>query len=168
MYNPRKALGEISKEFVYIAVDGDRLRNLQQSLIPLSESLTGRCGMPIHRRQYGLLIVTAQELLRSFYDRSGFRWMLNLPLLYEVWPTFSPGESTGYVSISSYYQRHLGSGLFTQAGEREDHLPLSGDVTGTLSASPSCDRSNTSNLAGSVTLAFLDTICGFLGSSYQL
>ena len=62
MYNPRKALGEISKEFVYIAVDGDRLRNLQQSLIPLSESLTGGCGMPIHRHQYGLLIVTAQEL----------------------------------------------------------------------------------------------------------
>src|SRR6266849_4140020 len=45
----------------------------------------------------------------------------------------------------------------------EAHLPLSGDFTGTLIASPSCDRRNTRSLAGSVTLAFLDTTCGFLG-----
>jgi hypothetical protein len=44
-----KALGEISKEFVEVAVCGDRLRNLQQGLVPLRESLTGRCGMLIHR-----------------------------------------------------------------------------------------------------------------------
>ena len=50
MYNPRKALGKISKEFVYIAVDGDRLRNLQQCLVPLGKSLIGRCGVLIHRR----------------------------------------------------------------------------------------------------------------------
>jgi hypothetical protein len=30
MDNPRKALGEVSKQFVEIAVCGDRLRNLQQ------------------------------------------------------------------------------------------------------------------------------------------
>jgi len=47
------------------------------------------------------------SLLKSFYGRSGFRWMLKLPLLYEVWPIFSPGEGTGYVSISFYYQRQL-------------------------------------------------------------
>ena len=44
-----KALGEISKEFVYIAVGGDRLGNLQQGLVPLRECFTGRCGLPIHR-----------------------------------------------------------------------------------------------------------------------
>jgi hypothetical protein len=49
MDNPRQALGEISKEFVEIAVYGNRLRNLQQSLVSLRESLTGRCGMLIHR-----------------------------------------------------------------------------------------------------------------------
>ena len=45
-----KALGEISKEFVEVAVCRDRLRNLQQGLVPLRESLTGRCGMRFHRR----------------------------------------------------------------------------------------------------------------------
>ena len=45
-----KALGEISKEFVEVAVRGDRLRNLQQSLVPLRESFTGRCRMRFHRR----------------------------------------------------------------------------------------------------------------------
>ena len=48
MYNPRKALGEVSKQFVEIAVGGDRFRNLQQGLVPLRECLTGGCGMPIH------------------------------------------------------------------------------------------------------------------------
>ena len=41
MDHPRKALGEVSKEFVEIAVYGDRLRNLQQSLVPLRQRLTG-------------------------------------------------------------------------------------------------------------------------------
>jgi hypothetical protein len=41
MDDPRQALGEVSKEFVEIAVCGDRLRNLQQGLVPLRESLTG-------------------------------------------------------------------------------------------------------------------------------
>ncbi|MGH7219814.1 MAG: hypothetical protein ACREI1_05740, partial [Nitrospiraceae bacterium] len=59
---PRKALGEVSKQFVEIAVGGDRLRDFKQGLIPLCESLTGGCGLPFHRRQYGLLIVAAQEL----------------------------------------------------------------------------------------------------------
>ena len=45
-----KALGEISKEFVEVAVCGDRLRNLQQGLVPLRESFTGRCGMRFHRQ----------------------------------------------------------------------------------------------------------------------
>jgi len=71
MDDPRQALGEVSKEFVEIAVCGNRLCDFQQGLVPLRESLTGRCGMPIHRRQYGLLIVAAQELPRSFCDRSG-------------------------------------------------------------------------------------------------
>jgi hypothetical protein len=30
-------------------VRGDRLRNLQQGLVPLRESFTGRCGMRFHR-----------------------------------------------------------------------------------------------------------------------
>jgi hypothetical protein len=50
MDHTRKALGEISKKFVEIAVCGDRLRNLQQGLVPLRESFTGRCGMRFHRR----------------------------------------------------------------------------------------------------------------------
>jgi hypothetical protein len=62
MDHARKALGEVSKEFVEIAVCRDRLRNLQQSLVPLRESIAGGCGIPIHRLQYGLLIVAAQEL----------------------------------------------------------------------------------------------------------
>jgi hypothetical protein len=33
------------------------------------------------------------SLLKSFYGRSGFRWMLKLPLLYEVWPTFSQDKA---------------------------------------------------------------------------
>jgi hypothetical protein len=35
MYNPRKALGEVSKQFVEIAVRRDRLCDLQQGLVPL-------------------------------------------------------------------------------------------------------------------------------------
>jgi hypothetical protein len=35
MRDARKALGEISKQFVEIAVRGDRLRHLQQSLVSL-------------------------------------------------------------------------------------------------------------------------------------
>ena len=45
---PRQALSEVSKEFVEIAVYGNSLRNLQQSLVPLRESFTGRCGMRFH------------------------------------------------------------------------------------------------------------------------
>jgi hypothetical protein len=41
MDDPRKALGEVSKQFVEISVSGNRLRNLQQSLIPLRQRLTG-------------------------------------------------------------------------------------------------------------------------------
>ena len=48
------------------------------------------------------------------------------------------------------------------------HFPLPGDFIGTTSDSLSCDSKNTSSLAGSVVLAFLDTTCGFLGDSYQL
>jgi hypothetical protein len=50
MDDPRQALSEVSKEFVEIAVYGNRLRNLQQSLVPLGKSFAGRCGMCIHRR----------------------------------------------------------------------------------------------------------------------
>ncbi|MFI5223210.1 MAG: hypothetical protein ACHQX3_03025, partial [Nitrospirales bacterium] len=49
MDDPRQALGKVSNEFVEIAVCGDRLRNLQQGLVPLRESLAGRYGMPIHK-----------------------------------------------------------------------------------------------------------------------
>ena len=35
MHHSGKALGEILKEFVYVAVCGNRLRNLQQSLVSL-------------------------------------------------------------------------------------------------------------------------------------
>jgi hypothetical protein len=62
MDHARETLGEVSEQFVEIAVCGDRLRNLQQGLVPLRESLARGCRMPIHRRQYGLLIVAAQEL----------------------------------------------------------------------------------------------------------
>jgi hypothetical protein len=48
MDDPRQALSEVSKEFVEIAVDGNRLRNLQQSLVSLRESLTGGCRKRIH------------------------------------------------------------------------------------------------------------------------
>jgi hypothetical protein len=48
MHHSRKALGKISKECVQISVDGDRLRNLQQSLVPLRESFTRGCGMRFH------------------------------------------------------------------------------------------------------------------------
>jgi hypothetical protein len=41
MDDPRKALGEVSKQFVEIAVCGDCLRNLQQSLVTLRQRLTG-------------------------------------------------------------------------------------------------------------------------------
>jgi hypothetical protein len=48
MHHSGKALGKILAKRVEIAVDGDRLRNLQQSLVPLRESLTGRCGIAVH------------------------------------------------------------------------------------------------------------------------
>jgi hypothetical protein len=35
MDNPRQALSEVSKEYVEIAVCGNRLGNFQQSLVPL-------------------------------------------------------------------------------------------------------------------------------------
>jgi hypothetical protein len=35
MHHSGKALGKISKEFVEVAMCGDRLRNLQQSLVSL-------------------------------------------------------------------------------------------------------------------------------------
>ena len=41
MDNPGQALGKVSKEFVEIAVCGDRLCDLQQGLIPLRQRLTG-------------------------------------------------------------------------------------------------------------------------------
>jgi hypothetical protein len=39
--DPRQALGEVSKQFVEIAVRGDRLCDLQQGFVPLSQRLTG-------------------------------------------------------------------------------------------------------------------------------
>lgn len=43
-------MGEISKEFVDIAMSRNRLCDFQQSLVSLPQSLAGRCGMPIHGR----------------------------------------------------------------------------------------------------------------------
>jgi hypothetical protein len=43
------------------------------------------------------------SLLKSFYGRSGFRWMLKLPLLYEVWPTFFPEEAP----VTSQFLRRI-------------------------------------------------------------
>jgi hypothetical protein len=60
MHHSRKALGKISKEFVEVAVCGDRLRNLQQSLIPLT-SLTGDAEYPSIGAQCGLLPVTLKR-----------------------------------------------------------------------------------------------------------
>jgi hypothetical protein len=48
MDDPRQTLGEVSKKFVEIAVYGNRLCNLQQSLVPLGKSFAGRCGRRIH------------------------------------------------------------------------------------------------------------------------
>jgi hypothetical protein len=45
-----QALVKVSKEFVEIAMCGNRLGNLQQSLIPLRQRLKGGSEMPIHRR----------------------------------------------------------------------------------------------------------------------
>ena len=42
MDDPRQALGKVSKEFVEIAVRGDRLCDFQQGLVPLRQRLTGR------------------------------------------------------------------------------------------------------------------------------
>jgi hypothetical protein len=42
LHHSREALGEVSKEFVQVAMRRDRLRNLQQSLVPFREGLTGR------------------------------------------------------------------------------------------------------------------------------
>jgi hypothetical protein len=39
--DPRQALGEVSKQFVEIAVRGDCLRDFKQGLISLCESLAG-------------------------------------------------------------------------------------------------------------------------------
>ena len=41
MDDPRQALSKVSKEFVEIAVRGDRLCDLQQSFVPLRQRLTG-------------------------------------------------------------------------------------------------------------------------------
>jgi hypothetical protein len=49
MHYSGKALGKISEEFVEVALCGDRLRHLQQSLIPLREGLTGRFGIRVHK-----------------------------------------------------------------------------------------------------------------------
>jgi len=49
MHHSGEALGEISKEFVEIAVRGDRLGDLQERLVPFRESLTRGCRMPIHK-----------------------------------------------------------------------------------------------------------------------
>jgi len=40
MHHSGQALSEISKELMQIAMRGDRLRNLQESLVPLRESFT--------------------------------------------------------------------------------------------------------------------------------
>ena len=50
MHHSGKALGKILAECVQIAVNRNRLRNLQQGLVPLRESFTGRCRILIHRR----------------------------------------------------------------------------------------------------------------------
>ncbi len=50
----------------------------------------------------------------------------------------------------------------------DEPVKLSSHFTGALIASPSCESRSTRSLAGSVLLAFLDTICGVLGDSYQL
>ena len=61
MDDPRQALSEVSKEFVEIAVYGDRLRNLQQSLVSLRESIAGRCRIPFHGAKYGSLVCTGSR-----------------------------------------------------------------------------------------------------------
>jgi hypothetical protein len=42
LHHSGKTLGEIPKEFMEVAMRGDRLRNLQESLVPLRQSFTGR------------------------------------------------------------------------------------------------------------------------------
>ena len=62
MHHSGKALGKILAKRVEIAVDGDRLRNLQQRLVPLGKSFTGRCGMRFHgRASMDYWSVTSQE-----------------------------------------------------------------------------------------------------------
>src|SRR6267143_2668409 len=57
--------------------------------------------------QYGLSARDGSRAFSSSYSRGRFRWMLKRPLLYDVQPAVSPGESTDYFSISSEYQRQL-------------------------------------------------------------
>src|SRR3989475_7557191 len=60
-------IGEIAKQLGEVAVDGDCLRNLQQSLVLLCQSLTGRYRTPIHRcAKYARLLRGAQGAEREF------------------------------------------------------------------------------------------------------
>jgi hypothetical protein len=46
--------------------------------------------------QYALLIITVQGRPAVPMERCGVRWMSKIPLLYEVWPAFSLGESISW------------------------------------------------------------------------
>ena len=53
MDHTRKTLGEVSKQFVEIAVCGDRFRNFQQGSVLLRQSLAGGCRSLSIDAQYG-------------------------------------------------------------------------------------------------------------------
>ena len=50
MDNTRKALSQISKKLIQIAVNRDRLRDFQQGLVSFRQGLAGRCGRGVHRQ----------------------------------------------------------------------------------------------------------------------
>ena len=44
----RETLCEIPEKFVQVTVRGNSLCHFQQGMVPLGESVTGRCGLAIH------------------------------------------------------------------------------------------------------------------------
>ena len=97
-------LGEIAKQLGEVAVDGDCLRNLQQSLVLLCQSLTGRYRMPIHRcAKYARLLWGAQGAEREFLPLRRASRIRNSPFMRSAgrctrspWPgrTHSKGYSS--------------------------------------------------------------------------